>query len=721
MLSAMPDFPVEDEKYFNRDLSWLEFNRRVLAQATDERTPLLERVNFLAIFASNLDEFFMKRVGLLRRRIAQGQTHSASRPGEIPPATALGHIRDFVYEMQLTQARAWTEHIQPALAGEGIRVVSYPDLDGAEREAVDRWHRDEVFPILTPLAVDPGHRFPFISNLSVSLGVRLTPEHSPDDKPRFARVKVPTVLPQLVRVDTLARPDRHPDDRDCCFVTLASVIRNNLEALFPGMAIQDVLPFRITRNAALEIDDEETDDLLEQVELELRLRRFADALRIQVNPDPSREILDLVCDELDLTPSDTYERPGPLAFTDLFELGALNRPDLKEKPWTPVVPPRLQDPESDLFAVIRQRDLLLHHPYESFHHSVERFIAQAARDPNVLAIKQTLYRTSRDSPFIDSLIHAAEEGKQVACMVEVRARFDEEKNVQFARQLEAAGVHVSYGLVGLKTHCKCSLVVRRETVEGHSALRTYCHVGTGNYHPKTAQLYTDLGLLTADPAVTQDVAQLFNALTGHASGADYKRLLIAPAAMRNAFNELIDDEIDHARNGRPSRIVAKMNSLEDRQLTRKLYEASQAGVPIDLIVRGFCCLRPGVPGLSDNIRVHSVIGRFLEHSRIFAFGGGEGDLAHGRLYIGSADWMYRNLNNRVEAIVPIDDPEARRHLVGILQIMLRDHRDAWSLGPDGVYSERFPPEDADPDSPEARGTFRTLMHLASVAASREEG
>jgi len=716
----MPPFPIEDDQYLNRDLSWLEFNRRVLAQATDDRTPLLERVNFLAIFASNLDEFFMKRVGLLRRRIAQGQTHSASRPGEIPPTTALAHIRDFVYEMQLTQAHAWTDQIQPALAEQGIRVVSYPELDEHEQAAVDRWHRDEVFPILTPLAVDPGHRFPFISNLSVSLGVRLSPEQEPDDKTRFARVKVPTVLPQLVRVDTLAHPDRHPDDHDCCFVTLASVIRHNLDALFPGMTIRDVLPFRITRNAALEIDDEETDDLLEQVELELRLRRFADALRIQVNPEPSQEILDLVSDELDLTPADTYERPGPLAFTDLFELGGLNRPDLKERPWTPVVPPRLRDPESDLFSVIRERDLLLHHPYESFHHSVERFVAQAARDPKVLAIKQTLYRTSRDSPFIDSLIHAAEEGKQVACMVEVRARFDEEKNVQFARQLEAAGVHVSYGLVGLKTHCKCSLVVRRETIDGQSALRTYCHVGTGNYHPKTAQLYTDLGLLTADPSVTQDVALLFNALTGHASGADYQRLLVAPSSMRTAFNELIDDEIDHARNGRPARIVAKMNSLEDRQLTRKLYEASQAGVSIDLIVRGFCCLRPGVPGLSENIRVHSIIGRFLEHSRIFAFGAGNEDFARGRMYIGSADWMYRNLNNRVEAIVPIDDPEARRYLVGMLEVMLRDHRDAWSLRADGVYDQRFPPPDADPDSPEVLGTFGSLMRQAVGTGDRDD-
>ncbi|MFT5423836.1 MAG: polyphosphate kinase [Phycisphaerales bacterium] len=715
-LANFDAFPIEDGKYLNRDLSWLEFNQRVLALASDERTPLLERVNFLAIFASNLDEFFMKRVGLLRRRIAQGLTHSANRPGELPPTQTLAEIRSRVHALQQVQADAWSNSIQPALADAGIHILDYDQLDEHQQRAVNTWYHAEVFPILTPLAVDPGHRFPFISNLSVNLGVRLEhPEH-PDPKPLFARVKIPSVLPQLVRVDALRFPDREPDDHAAVFIPLTEVIRHNLDELFPGLDILEVLPFRITRNAALEIDDEETEDLLEQVELELRMRRFADALRIQVNPRPAESILDLVCEELVLNPVDVYERPGPLAFTDLFRVYSLDRPDLKEKPWNPAVPKRLADPETDIFAVIRDRDVLVHHPYETFRYSVERFIAQAARDPQVLAIKQTLYRTSRDSPFIDSLIHAAEEGKQVACMVEVRARFDEEKNVQYARQLEAAGVHVSYGVVGLKTHCKCSLIVRRETVDGVTALQTYCHLGTGNYHPKTAQLYTDIGLLTADPEITQDVAKLFNALTGHTALNEYRQLLIAPATMRLALNELIDNEIDNARHGRPARIVAKMNAFEDRQLTDKLYEASNAGVKIDLVVRGFSCLRPGVPGMSENIRVVSIVGRFLEHSRLFVFADGHDNPGDGKVFIGSADWMNRSLNSRVEAVTPIRDPDARARIWNALTIMLRDHRDAWRLEPSGAYTRLVTPADADPASPEVRGTFRVLMDDATANA-----
>ncbi|KAA0213751.1 MAG: polyphosphate kinase 1 [Leptolyngbya sp. PLA3] len=692
-----------EERYFNRDLSWLEFNYRVLAQALDRREPLLERVKFLAIFSSNLDEFFMKRFALLRQRVQSPQAD----PEAVEMAVAvLPRVRERVVELEAMQARCWAEEIRPALAEAGIGVVDYLSLSERNRAGVDEWYRANVYPILTPLAVDPGHRFPFISNLSENLGVIVGRADS--DERLFARIKIPNMLPRLVLVgEGTDRPT---------YVPLEQIILNNLDELFPGMSIHDVLVFRVTRSAVTAEENEEADDLLEQVETQLRLRRFASAVRVETPPNPSHEILSFITEELGLSKHEVFEREGPLDYGALFEIADLPRPEHRVRAWTPVIPPALSGDDVDIFAKIREQDILLHHPYESFRASVEKFVADAARDPDVLAIKQTLYRTSRDSPFVDSLVRAAERGKQVACLVELRARFDEDKNVRFARQLERAGVHVAYGVVGLKTHCKCSLVVRRETVNGRDALRSYAHLGTGNYHPKTSLSYTDLGLLTTNTDITDDVVSLFNVLTGRARPINYKRLIVAPEMMRDRFIQLIDDEITLARQGRSGRIIAKMNALEDRRITDKLYEASGAGVQVDLIVRGFCCARPGVPGLSENLRVRSVIGRFLEHSRVFYFGRGADNPREGWFGFGSADWMYRNLSDRVEAVCPVLTPDARARLWRILEIMLADCSQAWDLGPDGIYRERTPPPECDPNAPEMLGTFATLMRETEAGA-----
>ncbi|HZW11335.1 MAG TPA: polyphosphate kinase 1 [Phycisphaerales bacterium] len=692
--AAAPGAP-EEPRYFNRDLSLMEFNRRVLAQAGDDSFPLLERVKFLAIFASNTDEFFMKRVGLLKRFVISGL--DTPTPDGRRPSQTLGELRAIVKDLQATQARLWQQMV-PELAAAGVHVLTYDQLETPERDRVDQWYRDNAFPILTPLAVDPGHKFPFISNLSENLGVLVGPPGS--NERLFARIKIPDVLPRFVTVEQEGERVR--------LLPLDELVRHNLRDLFPGMTIHEVMPFRLTRNASIETKDGENENLYEHVEAELQLRRFASAVRIEAPEQPCREILDFVLAELGLSEDDVYARAGPLEYKDLFEIGNLERPDLKLSPYRPVAPAILADEKADIFALIRERDILLHHPYESFNASVERFIAAAARDPDVLAIKQTIYRTSRDSPFVTSLIRAAEDGKQVACLVELRARFDEQKNLRFARQLEKHGVHVAYGVVGLKTHCKCSLVVRRES----HGLRCYAHVGTGNYNPATAQLYTDLGLLTCNTRITEDVVSLFNLLTGRSALTEYNELLVAPVTMRNRFNELIDAEVENARAGRPARIFAKMNALEDTAMTEKLYEASQAGVPVELVVRGFCCLRPRVPGLSDNIRVWSIVGRFLEHSRVFHFADGRDDPVDGRWYIGSGDWMYRNLNDRVEAACPVYDLEARQRLTKLRAVLQRDRKRAWDLQPSGEYVLRTPPEGADEESAESGGSFRHLMHLA---------
>lgn len=720
-VQIMPkDAPQEDAKdvsgpdrFTNRDLSWLAFNQRVLELAEDDSTPLLERVKFLGIFASNLDEFFMKRVGLIRRQVDAGI--EAPSPDGLSPRRQLAAVREMVEKLQGRQASCWEDALRPALESNGVALVDYDKLEDDERARLDAWFEDEVFPILTPLSIDPGHRFPFISNLSENLGILLAGDGGPPDsgdsgRGRFCRLKIPDGVTRLVRCDDpqgkgeSATAVAHAGNLRV--TPLEQVMRANLGMLFPGVTILATNAFRITRSASVEVEDE-AGDLLESVQEELRRRRFARPVRMEMAEEPHEELTSFFATSLGLQDGDVYVRRGPLEYGDLMELAALDLPHLKDKPWKPLTPPRLlgvdvRSSRGNIFAAIRERDILAHHPYESFDDSVRSFISAASRDPDVLAIKQTIYRTSRDSPFVRSLVRAAEHGKQVACMVELRARFDENRNVSYARRLEHAGVHVAYGIVGLKTHAKCSLVVRREK----DGLRAYAHVGTGNYHPRTAQLYTDLSLLTCDPRINGEIQELFNAMTGYSLKADYEHLLVAPTTMRPRFEALIDAEIENAEAGKPARIFAKLNAMEDRKITAKLYEASQAGVQIDLCVRGFCCLRPGVPGLSENIRVVSVVGRFLEHSRIFHFADGHEDPLKGHWYFGSADWMYRNLNNRLEAICPIYDAAARKRLHDAMRANLDDDAYAWDLQPDGTYVRR---------DGTGRGTFATLMRATQKA------
>ncbi len=695
------------DRFLNRDLSWLEFNYRVLALALDTRTPLLERLKFLAIFSSNLDEFFMKRVGVLRRDMVVGAAPRS--PCGLNLAEQLQMIRARVVELQRIQAECWERELLPELTAHGIEVVRFADATPEEHARIETWFRASVFPILTPLAVDPGHRFPFISNLSENLGVLVT--HPDREEPLFARVKIPELKPRWVRLDEPGAALEPPRaGRPLRVMHVEEVLQNNLDDLFPGMTILSVMPFRVTRNAEV-THDEDADDLLETVAEALKQRRFARPVRLEVYERPDQRVLSFVMDELDLRAEEVFERRGMLEYGDLFDLFAVNMPELKRERWEPVPPPRLRDDDADIFQVIRQGDVLVHHPYESFAASVERFIRAAARDPKVVAIKQTIYRTSADSPFIPELIRAAESGKQVACLVELRARFEESANVQRAQALEKAGVHVAYGVVALKTHAKLALVVRREA-DAPGGLRCYGHIGTGNYNSQTAQLYTDLGLLTCDPEVTGDIVELFNLLTGRSRKRDYAALLVAPVAARARFEELIDREIAHAKAGRPARIVAKMNAMEDVSLSERLYGASAAGVKVDLIVRGFCCLRPGAPGLSENIRVISNVGRFLEHSRMYHFSDGHTDSADGDWFIGSADWMHRNLDTRVEAIAPIRDPAAKRRLATVVDALLADRRVAWEMRSDGSYQPRSTPTDAPADSAEALGVFAYLMKVA---------
>ena len=680
---------VEQQAVFlDRDLSWLAFNARVLHEALDTRTPLLERVKFLAIFGSNLDEFFMKRFGGLRQLVQRGDTGAYGR---------LMALREALLPLLAAQARAFTDDIGPALAQQGIGLLDWDALTDKQRDEGRAYFQRTVFPVLTPLAVDPAHPFPFISNLSTSLGLFLA---SPDsDEHLFARIKVPAVLPYWVSL---------PDERDGqggarAFVRLTDVIRNHLDQLFAGMTVSEVMPFRVTRNADIELDDDDpTDSLLELVQEELRQRRFERAVRLEYGMPPSAAQVQLLMKKLDLAEADLYEMRSELDYTTLFAIAGLNRPELKDRPWAPVVPTGLEE-DADIFTRIRAGDLLVHHPYESFDATVARFIRSAAEDPRVLALKMTVYRVGADTPFLDALVRAAESGKQVACLVEVTARFDESQNLAVAQALEKAGVHVAYGVVGLKTHCKTTLVVRQDD----DGIRCYAHIGTGNYNVKTARLYTDFGLFTCDPVLTNDVVELFHSLTGRAYNPEYRKLLVAPVNMRDRFLAMIAREADHARSGRPAAIVGKMNQLEDRPVCEALIEASRAGVSIDLIVRGFCVLAPGVPGSTENVRIISVIGRFLEHSRIYHFRNGTDDPRDGEFYIGSADWMSRNLSDRVEAVTPIDTPAHRARLWEILQIMLRDRRQTWDMRADGSYVQRMP----EPDRSGALGTHETLQNL----------
>lgn len=692
VLSSDSILPLVSAKapFFNRELSWLDFNRRVLELAQDPAFPLLERVRFMAIFSSNLDEFFMKRVGGLRRQQA-ANVNDLSNDG-LTIQQQLDAIQQHVLPMLRDHARCWQEDLEPALAAEGICIRSYTKLDESDKIAADDYFLRHVFPILTPLAVDPGHPFPFISNLSKSLGVML--ERPDRNEPSWVRVKLPENLPRWVPL-----PGRMN------FVPLEQVIAGNLSLLFPGMKVAECAMFRVTRNADIEMDADDADDLLEMVEQELRLRRSAEVVRLELQSAMSQTMRDLLIGGLEVDPRDVYACDGPIDMDDLFAIANLDLPNLKFKPWVPLVPPRLAGDDIDIFEVIRNGDLLVHHPYESFTNSVERFIVAAVKDPRVLAIKMTLYRTSSDSSFIPALIHAAEMGKQVAVLVEIKARFDEQRNLELAAKLEKAGVHVVYGLVGLKTHAKLAMVVREES----DGLRTYCHVGTGNYNTRTAAVYTDLGLFTCNPAITDDVIDLFHFLTGRSLKREYRKLLVAPVNMRDRFLSKIRREIDHAKAGRPARITAKMNALQDPKIIATLYDASNAGVRIDLIIRGFCCLRPQVPGMSDHIHVYSILGRFLEHSRIFWFQNAGAE----EYYIGSADWMYHNLDYRVEAVAPIEDPGLRQRLKEILDTMLNDRGHAWELQPDGQWTRRFTP-----DHRPASDTHDLLMARSLRAAKK---
>ncbi len=695
-----PDAPAEGPdqsdpayRYFNRDLSWLDFNQRVLHEAQDPRNALLDRVKFLAIFSSNTDEFFMKRVGLLKRKIADLSTERSV--DGLSCQQQLQTIRKRLSALIALQVAVWHGQLRPALEAQQIFVRNYHDLTEPQQRSANAYFRRQIFPVLTPLAVDPDHPFPFISNLSMSLGVLLRGPASPELL--FARVKVPGLFSRWY---TFLEQNR------AVFVPLESLIAGQLELLFPGMQVMECRPFRITRNAEVEAETEDTEDLLEVVQEELRARRFADTVRVQTPHEMSQAMRSYLVDGMEITPEDLYDLPEPLGMGDFMAITELNRPRLKGHSWTPVTPAALVDHETDIFAAIRKGDILVQHPYESFDASVERFILSAVEDPRVLAIKMTLYRTSGDSPFVAALARAAESGKQVAVLVELKARFDEESNIQWAQALERAGAHVVYGVMGLKTHTKTALVVRRE----EPAVRCYCHVATGNYNSKTARLYTDLGLLTCREDICEDVVELFAFLTGRSLKRSYQKLLVAPVTMRRQFLDFINTEAHNAREGRPARIIAKMNALEDPQVIEALYAAGRAGVKIDLIVRGFCCLRPGVPGLSPNIGVSCVIGEFLEHSRIFYFlnGGAE------RFYIGSADWMSRNLNNRVEAAVPVEDPALRARLREILDIILADNRQAWDLHSDGVWVQRQPAPDEAP-----RGTqFEMMRRIAMINEQR---
>lgn len=699
-MTAPPRLPPT-ALFINRELSWLEFNARVLHEAEDDRVPLLERVKFLAIFSTNLDEFYMVRVAGIRRKVAMGAQQY--RPDGLTPTEQLAAIRARVRTLLTARERCLNEEILPALAAHGVELVRMADLTPPEWMRVDEFFEAQAFPVLTPLALDPGHRFPYISNLSLSLAVEL---RDPDTgAERFARVKVPRSLPRWVPTGDPERPHR--------FVPLEEVIGANLTALFPGMEVLRWFAFRITRYSDLDLGQiDQVEDLLDRIEQQVARRRFGEVVRVEVQAGMPAALRTLILEELNdvetqnvsaLADADLDESGRLLELGDLMTLAGLDLPELKDAPFQPLVPGALREvgrrtpgaapggaglgavagPPRTFFDVIRERDLLVHHPFHSFDATVERFLEDAAADPNVLAIKCTLYRTSGDTAIVEALADAAESGKQVAVLVELQARFDETNNIAWARTLERDGVHVAYGVPGLKTHCKTALVVRRDP---DGAIRRYVHIGTGNYNTKTARSYTDLGLFTASSSIGADLSDLFNTLTGYSRQRLYRKLLVAPANLRSRVVAMIEREAAHARAGRPARIIAKMNALVDPETIDALYRASQAGVEIDLIVRGTCCIRPGVPGVSERIRVLSIIGRFLEHSRIWFF---QND-GRAEYYLGSADWMPRNFDRRVEVITPIEDPGLHAPLRALLDTCLADNRQAWELKPDGSYVQRYP-------------------------------
>jgi polyphosphate kinase len=669
-VKASQSLVASPDRFLNRELSWLEFADRLVDLAADTSLPLLERVKFLAILSSGLDEFFQVRVGGLKDHVAAG-LRARSADGR----TASEQLHDIRVKCLRLQARSdevFESTIVPSLAEAGLYLTSIDELDPVEKDRVLGVFEKEIFPVLTPLAVDPGHPFPYISNLSLNLAVLVVDPSTREQ--RFARVKVPPLLPRFVPLNSGSR-----------FVALEQLIAANLPRLFPHMDIGRHHAFRVTRNADLDLEESEADDLLAAVETELRRRRFGRAVRLEVDQVTPQAVSELLLDELELGADDVYESCAPLGLGQLWALHAIDRPDLHEAPWVPMTQAPLAtagDGPVDLFSVLRERDVLVQHPYDSFTTSVEAFITEAADDPNVLAIKQTLYRTSEDTAIVSALVRAAEQGKQVAALVEVKARFDEQANIVWARQLERAGVHVVYGLVGLKTHSKIVLVVRRE----EDGLRRYCHIGTGNYNSETAKVYEDFGLFTSDPAVGEDLTDLFNHLTGYGRPVTYRRIVVAPQGMRPWILSQIAEQ---AAVGESGRITIKVNGLTDPEVIDALYAASSAGVKIDLIVRGICCLRPGVPGLSDRITVRSIMGRFLEHSRIFRFGEPGGDRPV-RYTMGSGDLMERNLDRRIEVLVPVLDPKLQARLEETIQLSLADDTNAWILGPDGDWVRAVP-------------------------------
>ena len=707
--------PLPNDRFFDRELSWLKFNKRVLELAQDEDLPVIERASFAAIFANNLDEFFMVRVAGLKRRIDTGIAVTAA--SGLSPRQQLRAISEQAHRLQDEHAHYIIDHILPDLAKEQIVLLSWDKLTAAEQERLSRYYRQQVFPVLTPLAVDPAHPFPYISGGSLNLAVLV--ENPASGKSHFARVKVPGNLNRLVPVDDLT--ENESTNVRYGFITMENLIIAHLESLFPGMIIKEARSFRVTRNEDIDVEEDDAENLLNAMEKELLRRRFGPPIRLEISDETSPFLSQLLADQLRVSADEVYRLPAPLDATVLFELGSIDRPDLKYRPFIPTTNRQIAEVESsraqDIFAAIRERDILLHHPYDSFSTSVQAFLAQAAADPKVLAIKQTLYRTSSNSPIIDALIDAAHAGKQVLALVEIKARFDEDANIAWARKLERAGVHVVYGIVGLKTHCKLSLVVRQEA----DGLRRYCHVGTGNYNPKTARIYTDLGLLTCDPVVGQDMTRLFNQLSGYAPKSSFHRLLVAPRTVRSGLIQRIRREEDAARAGKEAWIKIKVNSIVDEKTIDALYRASQAGVKIDIVERGICALKPGVPGLSENIRVRSILGRFLEHSRIYAFANsdgpqiGEGPAAGPEVWIGSADLMHRNLDRRVEALVRIVAPEQIDELIKYVDLQMADSTASWHMQADGTYVRHCKDEEGRPlvDSQEyliKKHTRRPVRH-----------
>ena len=677
--------PLPKDRFFDRELSWLKFNQRVLECAENEDMPLLERANFAAIFASNLDEFFMVRVAGLKRRIDSGIAVPSA--AGLSPRQQLRAISETAHRLQDEHAHYTIDTILPELEKERIVLLTWDKLTSSEQERLSRYYRQQVFPVLTPLAVDPAPPFPYISGGSINLAVIV--ENPASGKSHFARVKIPGNLPRLVPVDDMT--DEESKDERYGFIAMEKLIAAHLESLFPGMIIKEARSFRVTRNEDIDVEEDDAENLLNAMEKELLRRRFGPPIRLEITDTTSPFLSQLLADQLGVSQDEVYRLPSPLDLTVLFELGSVDRPDLKNRPFVPTTNRQIAEVESsraqDIFAAIRERDILLHHPYDSFSTSVQAFLAQAAADPKVLAIKQTLYRTSSNSPIIDALIDAAHAGKPVLALGEIKARFDEDANIACARKLERAGVHVVYGIVGLKTHCKLIEVVRQEA----DGLRRYCHVGTGNYNPKTARLYTDLGLLTCDPVVGQDLTRLFNQLSGYAPKSSFHRLLVAPRTVRTGLIQRIRREEDAARAGKEAWIKIKVNSIVDEKTIDALYRASQAGVKIDIVERGICALKPGVPGLSENIRVRSILGRFLEHSRIYAFCNadgpqiGEGPASGPEVYIGSADLMHRNLDRRVEALVRVTAPEQIDELIKYVDLQMADSTMSWHMQPDGTY------------------------------------